>query len=193
MLRPSLGARDWPLVTLAAALAGRDALSEACAAVDGALLDERALGRGKGRLVAIGGEVRGRNDQPRVAAHAFVGSEQRGELVLGRDGEGVTLAVALPAAVGGRLGRERPPGRRRLRLGNGERPRQRLVEAGAGQVTRRREAPGGAAANPNPHALALVALELVDAAVARADRLGARVDVARVGVVAAQRRRLHEH
>jgi BirA family biotin operon repressor/biotin-[acetyl-CoA-carboxylase] ligase len=31
VLRPALAARDWPLITLAAALAARDALSEACA------------------------------------------------------------------------------------------------------------------------------------------------------------------
>jgi BirA family biotin operon repressor/biotin-[acetyl-CoA-carboxylase] ligase len=31
VLRPALGARDWPLITLAAALAARDALSQACA------------------------------------------------------------------------------------------------------------------------------------------------------------------
>ena len=30
VLRPSLGPRDWPLITLAAALAARDALAEAC-------------------------------------------------------------------------------------------------------------------------------------------------------------------
>jgi hypothetical protein len=145
-----------------------------------------ALGRDERLRGADGDAVRRRTHDPLVAAHQLLGGEQVGEAVVERDGERVLLARALPVAARGLAGRrERRGGRGGLRLGDGERARQRLVGAGGGELARRREAPGAADAHADADPLGLLGGDVLDVAVEDRGVLGARMDVAGLGVAAA--------
>ena len=118
-----------------------------------------------------------------VRAQGRVRREERGELVLERDGERVAFARGSPRCRGPAA--RGPAGRRRGGLG--ERDRQRAPERRLGVAAlvtaHGREAPGAAHADAQADALALAGVQLVECSVARGEPLVARHDVTGVGVV----------
>ena len=185
---PAVAARVGAALHLAA-VDGDD--RQAGAALGALLRARRSLTGGKRRAHPAAGAVRLRARDARVAAQRALGGEQQRELVLQRDRERILLPRPAPMADGGRGGRERPRRCRGLALGDPEGAAEGAIGACPGRVARCREAPPAADAHPHADAREVLALDLVDAAVADEDVLAVRLHVPDLGVRAAIGRRAH--